>query len=113
MDLNDIARAYSIPLQRLQNYEAAGFLRKQDESTYKEADIEQLGLLEVLVRAGFDMEELKRYLALSRRGAPEGKVQLLRDKRREILSNLHVNQTLLEHIDFLIWNAKMKNNGGG
>ena len=55
MDLNDIARAYSIPLQRLQNYEAAGFLRKQDESTYKEADIEQLGLLEVLVQAGFDM----------------------------------------------------------
>ena len=113
MDLKDIARIYNISLQRLQHYEAAGFLRKQGQHAYQKVDIDQLGLLEVLTQAGFGMEELKRYLEASRGGGANEQIQLLLDKRREILSKLHVNQTLLAHIDFLIWSTKKEESKNG
>ena len=107
MDFNEIARFCSIPLQRLQEYEAAGFLRKEHEGDYKIEDVERLGLLEMLTQIGFDTAEIKQYLESGNRNvSPRRRIQLLRDKRCKILHNIHGNQALLDHIDYLIWNIK-------
>ena len=111
MDIKGIAESYNIPLHRLRDYEAAGLLQKQAQGEYKMSDIDRLGLLEMLVKVGFAIGEIKCYVALDQgEESQRRRVQLLRDKRRKILSDIHGKQTLLDHIDYFIWNIEKKKN---
>lgn len=107
MNLQEIAHSCNIPLKRLHNYENEGLLHKHDEKDYQMQDIKQLGLLETLIQIGFNIKEIKRYLAVNHTDhSAEKQIQLLRDKRTKILEIIHSKQTLLDSVDYLIWNIK-------
>ena len=98
MTLEEIGRRFEIPIEKLKEYEEMGILKSQKDG-YKEEDFEVLKLIDVFLKAGFALEEIKRYLNTSNQ---EDQIQMLRCKRKKLLEELHCRQQILDKIDFII-----------
>ena len=65
------------------------------------------GLSALLVSAGFDPSDVRRYMELSTRSGTEAaRVRILRGQRGRLMDELHRRQQVLDKVDYLIWQAE-------
>ena len=78
---------------------------------YTEREAEQLGIVEILLKAGMLQAEIACYFELEKRSQGAGEqIALLRKHRGILLEHIHQQQQVLDHIDYIIW-EKSKQNG--
>lgn len=111
MTIEETCRRYVISLDSLKKYELNGLLNvsknENGENEYREEDLKRLGLIEVLLEAGFTFDETKKYLELtSELGNDEEQIQMLRKQRRELLNDIRSKQRILDKLDFIIRESK-------
>ena len=103
MNLQEISKQFNLSAETIHAYEEAGLLRvsqtAQQPETYLEADIDRLGLIDTLVKAGFTLTKIKQYF--DQPGAMQ--IQMLRSLRKQLLGELHGKQRTLDCIDYIIW----------
>lgn len=105
MTLQEAVKQFGLPHSVLEKYISYGFIRKNNISDeYREEDFERLGLIDILLGAGFTPEEVKRYLLLTEsKGTDEQQLSMLKKQRRVLLENIHKKQRFLDSIDYMIW----------
>lgn len=105
MTLQEAVKQFGLPHSVLEKYISYGFIRKNNISDeYREEDFERLGLIDILLGAGFTLEEVKRYLLLTEsKGTDEQQLSMLKKQRRVLLENIHKKQRFLDSIDYMIW----------
>lgn len=107
MTREELCKFCNISIKKLETYEKAGFISatktKYGEYDYCDRHVEQLGLIDTLLKVDFTQAEIKKYLSCCNH--PE-QIKMLRDKRRNLLDVIHVQQKLLDSIDFIIWSKK-------
>ena len=100
MNLHEVAKQFGLASQTVHAYEEAGLLRTQVNcEEYREDDIARLGLIDTLVKAGFELQEIKRYVTVS----TQEQIRMLRSQRKKLLGDIHVKQQTLDSIDYIIW----------
>lgn len=111
MTLTEAQKRFGVSLSLLKQYVSFGFI-KPCESTYgageyRETDFNRLGLIDVLLSAGFSTEETRKYLDLTENEeTDEEQIRMLRKYRRVLLNDIHKKQKTLDQLDFLIWEKK-------
>lgn len=105
MTLQEAVKQFGLPHSVLEKYISYGFIRKNNISDeYREEDFERLGLIDILLGAGFTPEEVKRYLLFTEsKGTDEQQLSMLKKQRRVLLENIHKKQRFLDSIDYMIW----------
>lgn len=105
MTLQEAVKQFGLPHSVLEKYISYGFIRKSNISDeYREEDFERLGLIDILLGAGFTPEEAKRYLLLTEsKGTDEQQLSMLKKQRRVLLEDIHKKQRFLDSIDYIIW----------
>ncbi|MDO4285759.1 MAG: MerR family transcriptional regulator [Eubacteriales bacterium] len=113
MTLETAGRRYGISGEQLEVYLSSGLSGAgtlTETGVYTEADLETLGLIGTLMRAGFSREETKQYLMLGEKQKADWtsavQIRMLRKHRSSLLENIHEKQQLLDSIDFMIRNKK-------
>lgn len=117
MTLKEAEKKFDLPQNTLKKYVALGLIRKvgmmETDDNYQEDDFERLGLIDTLLSAGFTPEETKKYLLLTENlGADEEQIYMLKKQRRSLLDDIHKKQQLLDSLDFMIWDKKVKHEKG-
>ena len=70
-------------------------------------------LVELLKSSGMTDDEVKSFLRRCESNCCcAEKVRILRKTRSSLLDTIHEKQTLLDKLDFLIWNMEHSENGG-
>ena len=113
MTLAEAGKKFGMPLCTLKKYIAWGLIRgdasSPESGAYEEEDFENLGLICMLLRAGFSEGEAREYLLLPEtREGEEGRIRMLRKKRCSLLTQIHEKQRLLDSLDYLIWEKKSR-----
>lgn len=100
---------FGIALNKLQLYESRGLFdcHKQVDGriNYSEELMDYVGMINVLVEAGAEMETLREFmqkLMLSTITKQE-KLRYLRKQRKKLLENIHSKQKLLDQLDYIIF----------
>ncbi|MDO4301867.1 MAG: MerR family transcriptional regulator [Clostridia bacterium] len=111
MTTEEACRRYVISPDTLRKYESNGLLtvskNEKGENEYREEDFKRLGLIKVLLEAGFTFDETKKYLDLTRElGNDEAQIRMLRKQRRELLNDIRAKQKILDQLDFIIRERK-------
>lgn len=113
MTLEETGKKYGISGDPLEVYLSSGLAGAKaltETGFYTETDLAALGLIDMLLRAGFDQEEAKRYLIMGERpdtgGAAASQIRMLREHRSCLRDQIHEKQKLLDSLDFMIWNKK-------
>lgn len=94
MTQQEIQKELALPLDTIRQYEKAGLLRlKAGSSDYVDSDIQHLGILDTLLKAGFTPGEAKGYFdaETSKNGSAE-QIRMLRQKRKQLLDTIHSKQ---------------------
>lgn len=111
MTIKEASEKYIISPNTLKEYETYGLLKKHfdngENGEYCEADFKQLGLIRVLLDAGFTFQETKKYIELTEgSNRDEKQIYMLRKQRRELLNEIHEKQKVLDQLDFIIHEKK-------
>lgn len=113
MTLEEMGKKYGISNDQLEVYLSSGLPGAKTligTGSYTQEDLDVLGLIDTLLRAGFTPEETKRYLLLGEKqntaGIAASQIRMLRKHRSSLLDDIHENQKLLDSIDFIIWNKQ-------
>lgn len=111
MTLAEAGIHFSISIENLKVYEENGLLKgsrqKNGIPDYTEEDLESVGLIQFLRKAGFDMDTLKQYVSLSagsseKAGNKGERIRLLRKQRYRLLDEIHEKQQSLDELDYMI-----------
>lgn len=99
MTIDEASQTYGIPMDVLKEYEHWGLCGGQ----YGQRDFERLSLIVTLHDVGFTKEETEGYmrLYLSPRDTAGERAEMLRNKRSEILDEIHLKQKQLDRLDYL------------
>lgn len=108
MNLQEIAQLFDMSLDKLRFYESEGLLRRRTDlvnsDEYMPGDIERLGAVDILLKIGFTIVEIKKYFELTEcKGTNEKQIRMLRKQRKKLLDDVHGKQQLLDKVDYLIW----------
>lgn len=108
MNLQEIAKLFDLSLDKLRFYESEGLLRRRTDlinsDAYMSGDIERLGTVDILLKAGFTIVEIKKYFELTEcKGTNEKQIRMLRQQRKKLLDDVHGKQQLLDKVDYIIW----------
>lgn len=112
MVLQEASRRFALRLDLLLAYEENGLLKGQAGENgavdYPGSELRRACEFQFLTKAGMDMDALKRYCALSEKGAAakEERLRLLRQCRCRLLGEIHEKQQLLDHLDYLLYELK-------
>lgn len=111
MTLEEAEKRFLLPPGLLEQYISYGFLRKdgmrKGMKNYRDEDFEYLGLIRILMDAGFASEDTKRYLRLlENQGTEQQQIRMLQKQRRVVLDDVHKRQQVLDQLDFMIWEKK-------
>ncbi|MDO5336326.1 MAG: MerR family transcriptional regulator [Eubacteriales bacterium] len=111
MTLTEAEKAFGISMDTLKKYISSGFIRQSDTncgaSEYRNEDFDRLGLVSILLEAGFSTKEIRRYLELSEHaGTDEEQIRMLRKQRGCLLDDIHKKQKTLDRLDFMVWNTQ-------
>lgn len=114
--LQEASVRFQINREKLDFYEKNGLLECErfinGIPDYTEDELRRVGIIHSLLKAGFDMDSLKRYFSLSAcddTGKKE-KIRLLRKQRCQLLDEIHGKQQSIDELDYMI--EKIKNFGG-
>lgn len=111
MTLTEAGTRFSISIEKLKFYEENGLLKcscqKNGIPDYTEEDLGGVGLIQFLLKAGFDMDTLKQYFFLSagssaKAGKKSERIRLLREQRYRLLDEIHEKQQFLDELDYMI-----------
>ncbi len=105
MTIQELGERCCIPVEKLKLYESCGLLpeKRGGEKEYTDEDLERLGLVCTLTKAGFTCGEIKQYISYPK--GKEGKEQqilMLKRQRGKLLETLHQKQQILDKIDYMI-----------
>ena len=109
MDARAAVKEFGLSIDTLHEYERAGLLRQKPEQDgeYLDEDIDRLGLIDTLLKAGFTTGETKKYLDLGASdGTSDTQIRMLRKQRTKLLADIHGKQQTLDRIDFIIWDKQ-------
>lgn len=108
MTLQEAAIRFQINIEKLDFYEENGLLECSrlidGVPDYTEDELRRVGLIHSLLKAGFDIDSLKKYFSLlGHDGADKTeKVRLLRKQRCQLLDEIHDKQQSLDELDYMI-----------
>lgn len=118
MTLLEASKRFKIDKEKLQYYEKTGLFdcHKQADGSidYCDETLEYISLIELLLKAGLDMESLKKYLgglgddSISN----EAQIKILIKQRYALLDDIHDKEKILNQLDYVIYESKKKNQGG-
>lgn len=112
MTLQEAGRRFHINIEKLNFYEENGLLECRQFvdgiPDYTEDELCRVGLIHSLMKAGFDLDLLKRYFSLCDHdiGDKQEKIRLLRKQRCRLLDEIHSKQQSLDELDYLIEKTK-------
>lgn len=108
MTLQEAAVRFEINIEKLNYYEKNGLLECRELINgipdYTEEELLRARLIHSLLRAGFDVDSLKKYFSLSGRDDSDKseKIRLLKRQRYQLLDEIHEKQQSLDEIDYMI-----------
>lgn len=102
MTKQEASEHFSIPVEILDEYEALGF----EGERYDDSDLERIGTLMTLRDIGFTRPEIEEFMLLP--PCDRRRCEMLEEKRRQSLDEIHYREKRLDHIDYL----RAKNKGG-
>lgn len=112
MTIQEVSRRFHIRMETLQFYEESGLLsgRRMESGVldYREDDVQRASQLHALLKAGMDMDTLKRFIRLmdDQTDTTAEQVKLLRKCRCRLLEEIHGKQQSLDQLDYLIYELK-------
>lgn len=110
MTLEEASQRFCLSITRLRAYAGAGLLAMPDSETqdYSEEQIRRAATLQDLQKAGFTMDDLKRYVQAAAEGAggQETQVRMLRKQRNLLLDQVHEQQQCIDSLDYMIHRIK-------
>lgn len=107
MTIKEASENYGIPVEILREYEGWGLCGAVKNVMgvwqYDDQDLERLSLIMTLHDIGFDMDEVETYmkLLLSGETTDNKRMQMLEEKRRRALDEIHFREKQLERLDYL------------
>ena len=111
MTREEASQRYQIPLTLLKEYEAWGM--RQGKTQYDNQDLERLSLITALEDLGFDGQEAKKYLLLSeQKGTEAQRLEMLEEKRKSALHEIHQREQQLCRLDCLRHSLRKKQQEG-
>lgn len=114
MTLNEASRRFHISMEKLSFYEENGLLEHQilpdGVPDYTEANLRRTGLIHSLLKAGLNIDVLKKYLSLleNKTGSKEEQIKILRKQRFKLLEDIHEKQQSLDELDYMIDEIKRR-----
>lgn len=111
MTLIEASRRFHISMEKLKYYEKNGLLESSISSDgkkeYTETELRHVGEIYSLLKAGLDIDVLKKYLKMpDNEKSKEERVRILRKQRYKLLDEIHNKQQLLDELDYMIENLK-------
>lgn len=107
MTMDEVSRRYQIPRKVLKEYEQWGCCGAVKKALgawqYDDHDLEYLSLIMTLHEIGFGRAEIEAYMTLVLQGDDTGdeRLRILEQKREGLLDEIHVQETKLNHLDYL------------
>lgn len=107
MTMKEASENYGIPIEILREYESWGLCgavkNVMGEWQYDDQDLERLSLIMTLHDIGFQIDEVETYMKLLLSGETTGneRMQMLEEKRRRALDEIHFREKQLERMDYL------------
>lgn len=116
MTREDASRRYQIPLSILEAYESWGLCGKKQQQPgsweYDDDDLTRLRMITALKDMGFDCEEIKSYMELlEQQGTEARRLEMLEQKRRCALEEIHQREHQVCCLDFLRHDLRKKHPG--
>lgn len=108
MTLQETAIRFQINIEKLDFYEKNGLLECRQlingVPDYTEDELRRVGPIHSLLKAGFDIDLLKKYFSLSAHDAADKKekIGMLRKQRCRLLDEIHGKQQSLDELDYMI-----------
>ena len=107
MTMKEANETYQIPLDILKQYEKWNLCKGTKKVTgmwqYDDGDLERLGTIVTLYEIGFSSNEVEQYMRLSvcETDTTEKRMQILTQKREQMLDKIHFYEKRLEQLDYL------------
>ena len=112
MTINEASERYQIPIKILKEYESWGLCGEVKKVMgswhYDESDIEKLSTIMTLHDIGFTNEEVEKYmrLLLDEKSTEEERMNMLNEKRKGTLDEIHFKERQLDRLDYLRFEIK-------
>lgn len=107
MTMQEMSRRYQIPEEVLKEYETWNLCSTEGKVSgnwqYDDQDLELLGKVMTLHDIGFEKDEIKRYMRLCLHGgiASAERIRILKQKREQMLDEIHFQEKRLSDLDYL------------
>ena len=117
MTLEEVSSCYRISTKKVRFYEENGLLEHNvlpdGRIGYTEEQIRCVGIIHSLMKAGLDMEMLKKFMKLfyENKSNKNEQIRILRKQRFRLLEEIHDKQQSLDELDYIISELKEKTSG--
>ena len=114
MTMKEANETYQIPLDILKQYEKWNLGKGTKKITgmwqYDDGDLERLGTIVTLYEIGFSSNEVEQYMRLSvcETDTTEKRMQILTQKREQMLDKIHFYEKRLEQLDYLRYKIQIR-----
>ena len=117
MTIQEASEHYQIPMKILREYESwglCGAIKKvMGMWQYDDTDLERLSMVMTLHDVGFTSEEVEAYMRLLLEAEDSGltRLNMLNQKRKAALDDIHFRERQLERLDYLRHELQKKTEG--
>lgn len=104
MNREAVHQRYCIPFDVLEKYESSSITKVQVEgavAVYDDSALAELGFIMSLLDFGFPWDEIMRYMKMKKDGKYCHCMDLLNEKRNNILEQIHKKEQMISRIDYL------------
>lgn len=106
MNIKEAMKQFHISKDQIRFFEENGLLESGKSAVetgqYNEKELRRIGTIHSLLKAGFELEGLKKYLQLMDDSDKDGQVRILRKQRFALLDTIHDRQQALDALDYMI-----------
>lgn len=108
MTLIEASKRFQISIEKLTYYEENGLIMCQafvnGVPDYAEDELHKVGIIQSLLKAGMEVNVLRRYLQLLHRKieSKDEQIRILRKQRYKLLDEIHCKQQSLDELDYMI-----------
>ena len=108
MTINEASERYQIPIKILKEYESWGLCGEVKKVMGSWHYAEKLSTIMTLHDIGFTNEEVEKYmrLLLDEKSTEEERMNMLNEKRRGTLDEIHFKERQLDRLDYLRFEIK-------
>ncbi len=117
MTIQEASKRYGIPIKILREYESwggCGAVKKvMGDWQYDDTDLERLSLIMTLHDVGFTAQEVEAYMGLVMEGrdTETQRMQILSEKRKSTLDEIHFREKQLDRLDYLRYEIRKNKDG--